>query len=308
MALTYNELSAIAQNAINKSLSDNVFLSTPVLARMKAKQKKVSGGLKIQEPVISSSSTSGGWYTDVDSLTISKTDNISAAVYDWRQLYEAVRVSRLDLAKTSGDAGKLDLIASKIKVAEQSMATRLSDGLFSSGGSNKIDGFDAMIAASGTYGGVAPADLATWVSTVDDNGAVDRAISLALIQGVDGACTDGKRTPSLLVGSQKVYDEVYNLFTPFQRIESEEVAKLGFKSLVVNGKPMVVDSEASAKTLYFINEEFAYLAVHSDNDMRKEHHPFLETTDSMLTKIFWMGNLACSMRRAHGKLTDIQVA
>lgn len=308
MALTYTELSAIAQNAINKTLTDNVYKSTPVLARLKAKAKKVSGGLQIQEPVIASSLTSGGWYTDVDSLTISKTDNISAAVYSWRQLYEAVRVSRLDLAKTSGDAGKLDLIASKIKVAEASMSNRMSNGLFSAGGSNKIDGFQAMIAASGTYGGIAPADMATWVSTVSANGGTARAVSLALIQAVDGACSDGKRSPSLLVAKQNVYDEVYNLFTPYQRIESEEIGKLGFKSLMVNGKPLVVDSEMKAGSIYFIDEEFAHLVVHSDNDMRKEHHPFLETTDSMLTKIFWMGNLTCSHRRAHGELADIQTA
>lgn len=306
MALTYDQLSAIAQNAINKTLTDNVFKATPVLARMKAKQKKVSGGLKIQEPVIHSSSTSGGWYSDLDALTITKTDNISAAVYDWRQLYEAVRVSRLDLAKTSGDAGKLDLIASKIKIAETSLATRLSNGLFSAGGTNKIDGFAAMISAgAAAYGGILPADMATWVATVNANAGVNRAVSLALIQKVDGACTDGKRTPSLLVAKQNVYDEVYNLFTPFQRIESEEVAKLGFKSLVVNGKPLVVDSEMKANSIYFINEEFAQLVVHSDNDMRKEHHPMLETTDSMLTKIFWMGNLTCSHRRAHGELADL---
>lgn len=308
MALTYSELSAIAQNAINKSLTDNVFLTTPVLARMKAKQKKVAGGLAIQEPVVSSSSTSGGWYTDIDALTISKTDNISAAVFQWRQLYEAVRVSRLDLAKTSGDAGKLDLIASKIKVAEASMATRLANGLFSAGGSNKIDGFAAMIAASGTYGGIAPADMASWVSEVNDNSEALRDVSLALIQAVDGACTDGKRTPSLLVSKQNVYDEVYNLFTPFQRIESAEIAKLGFKSLMVNGKPLVVDAESEAGAILFINEEYATLTVQSDNDMRKEHHASLETTDSMLTKIFWMGNLTTGMRKAHGKLSYLNVA
>lgn len=309
MALTYDQLSAIAQNAINKTLTDNVFKATPVLARLKAKQKKVSGGLKIQEPVISSSSTSGGWYTDLDALTISKTDNISAAVFDWRQLYEAVRVSRLDLAKTSGDAGKLDLIASKIKIAETSLATRLSNGLFSSGGSNKIDGFGAMISATSTYGGIAPADMATWAAVSNaGSGGTNRDVSLALIQAVDGACTDGKRTPSLMVAKQNVYDEVYNLFTPFQRVESAEIGKLGFKSLVVNGKPLVVDSEMAAESIYFINEEFAHLVVHSDNDMRKEHHPMLETTDSMLTKIFWMGNLTCSHRRAHGVLADLNVA
>jgi hypothetical protein len=305
MALTYNQITAIAQNTIDKTLTDNVFKATPVLARMRAKSKKYSGGVKIQVPVISSSSTSGGWYTDLGPLTIDRTDNISAAEFDWRQAYESVRISRLDLAKCSGDSAKLDLVASKIKVAEEALAARLTTGIFGSGGSNQFDGFGAMIAASGTYGGIAPADLAEWVSPVHLNGAVDRAVSLALIQKLDGACTNGKTTPSMFVSRQNVFDEVYNLFTAFQRIESEEVGKLGFKSLIVNGKPLVVDAACAAKSILAINESHAHLAIHKDNDMRKEHHGSLETSDSSLTKIFFMGNLVCNQRRAHGRLGDL---
>lgn len=311
MALTYGQLSAIAQNAIEKTLTDNVYSATPVLKRLSDKKKKLSGGLQIQVPVISSESSGGGAYSDLDTLTISRTDNISAAVYDWKQYYEPVRVSRLDLAKCSGDAAKLDLIASKIKIAEKALAENLSDGIFGDGTgfTNKaITGFGAMISASSTYGGIAVADMATWASTVLANGAVNRALTLALVQQLDGSCTDGKEAPTLFISQQGVYDEAYNLFTAYQRIESEEIGKLGFKSLMLNGKPLVVDSHAPANAMLAINEDFVNLYVHKDNDMRKEHHQSLETTDSMLTKIFWMGNIGCSQRRRHGRLSDITTA
>lgn len=311
MALTYAQLSAIAQNAIDKNLTDNVYSSTPVLKRLTDKAKKIGGGLAIQVPVISSTTGAGGSYSDLDTLTISRTDNMSAAVYDWKQYYEPVRVSRLDLAKTSGDAGKLDLVASKIKIGESNFAENLSVGVFSDGTGNTnkvITGFAAMIASSGTYGGIAPADMATWVSSVLLNSGTDRALTLALIQQLMGSVTDGKDAPTLLVSRQNVFDEAYNLFTAFQRIESEEMGKLGFKSLMINGVPLVVDSHAPAKSILAINEEYAGLTIHKDNNMRKEHHASLETTDSMLTKIFWMGNLTCSQRRRQGRLGDIQVA
>jgi hypothetical protein len=310
MALTYSDLSAIAQNAIDKTLTNNVYSSTPILKRFSDKCKKLSGGLQIQVPVVSASATSGGYYSDIDTLTISKTENLSAAVYNWKQAYEAVRVSRLDLAKTSGDVGKLDLIASKIKVAEDSLSDRLSSGIFSDGtGSSgkEITGFEAMISATSTYGGIAPADMASWVAQVLGNSGTPRALSLALIQKLDGACTDGKQSPSLFVSQQNVYDEAYNLFTAFQRIESEEMGKLGFKSLMLNGKPLVVDANMKAGSIFALNEEFVHMFVHKDNDMRKEHHASLETTDSMLTKIFWMGNVGCSQRRRQGELADITV-
>lgn len=311
MALSYSQLSAITTNTIDKNLTDNVYSATPVLKRFTDKAKKPGGGLQVQVPVVSSVTGAGGAYSDLDTLTISRTDNMSAAVFDWKQYYEPIRVSRLDLAKASGDAAKLDLIASKIKIGEMNFAENLSVGLFSdgTGSSGKvITGFDAMIAASGTYGGIAPADLATWVAVVKDNSSVDRALTLPLIQSLIGGVSDGKDAPTLLVSRQNVFDEAYNLFTAFQRIESEDMGKLGFKSLMINGIPLVVDSHAAAKTIYAINEEYAHLFIHKDNNMRKEHHSSLETTDSMLTKIFWMGNLGCSQRRRQGKLKDIAVA
>lgn len=311
MALTFAQLSAIATNAIDKKLVDNVYNAAPVLKRFSDKAKKVDGGLKIQVPVISSVTGAGGAFSDLDALTISRTDNMSAAVYDWKQYYEPVRISQLDIAKTSGDAGKLDLVASKIKIAESNFAENLSSGLFSDGTGSSgavITGFDAMISTSSTYGGIAPADMATWAAVVKANGGTPRALTLALIQQLVGACTDGKDAPTLLVSKQNVYDEAYNLFTAFQRIESEEMGKLGFKSLMVNGIPLVVDSHAPAETILALNEEYVNLYIHSGHNMRKEHHSSLETSDSMLTKIFWFGNLGCSQRRRQGKLTDIQVA
>lgn len=311
MALTYAQLSAIAVNTIEKTLTDNVYSATPVLKRFSDKAKKVSGGLQIQVPVVSSTTGAGGSYSDLDTLTVSRTDNMSAAVYDWKQYYEPIRISRLDLAKCSGDAAKLDLVASKIKIGEMNFAENLSDGFFSDGTGNTnkdLTGIDAMISTSSTYGGIQVADLASWAAVVKSNAGVDRALTLALIQSLIGGVSDGKDQPTLLVSRQNVFDEAYNLFTAFQRIESEEIGKLGFKSLMINGIPLVVDSHAAAKTIYALNEDYCHLFIHKDNNMRKEHHASLETTDSMLTKIFWMGNLGCSQRRRQGKLSDIQVA
>lgn len=310
MALTYASLGAIATNTIDKTMTDNVYSATPVLKRLSDKSKKLDGGLKIQVPVISSVTGAGGSFSDLDALTITRTDNFSAAVYNWKQYYEPIRISQSDVAVTSGDAGKLDLVAQKIKVAQSNFAENLSVGLFSDGTGNSskdITGFAAMISATSTYGGIAVADMASWAAQVLTN-ATDRALTLALIQQLDGACTDGKDAPSMFVSRQNVFNEAYNLFTAFQRIESEEMGKLGFKSLMLNGKVLVVDAHAPAQSILAINEEYVNLYVHKDHNMRKEHHSSLETSDSMLTKVFWMGNLGCSQRRRQGVLNKIAVA
>lgn len=311
MALTYSQLNAIAVAAIEKSLVDNVYSATPVLKRLSDKSKKMDGGLQIQVPVISSTSGDGGSFSDLDVLTVARTDNMSAAVFGWKQYFQPVRISNLDIAKTSGDAGKLDLVASKIKIAESNFSENLSVDIFGDGTGNSgkaITGFAAMINATSTYGGIAPADMSTWAAQVLANSGTARALTLTLWQSLEGQCTDGKDAPTLYVSQQKVYDQAYALFTPFQRVESEDMVKLGFKSLMFNGKPLVVDSHAPAGSILALNEEYVNLYIHKDHNMRKEHHASLETSDSMLTKIFWMGNLGCSQRRRQGKLVDILTA
>jgi hypothetical protein len=307
MALTYAQITAIATNLIDNKFTDNVYGSNPVIKRFADKSKKVDGGVKIQVPVIASTASAGGAYTDLGTLTITRDDQLTAAEYNWRQYYQAIRISQLDMMKAGGDAAKLDLVKAKLQIGEISMADNLGTGLFSNGGSDAIDGFQAMI-DDDTYGGIAVADMATWVSYLLANSGTDRPLTLGLLQQLIGGCTYGKDVPTLLVAKQNVYDECYNLFQPHQRIESDEVGKLGFKSLMVNGVPLVVDSHMKAKTIFAINENYAQLVIHKNNNMRKEHHASLETTDSSLHKIFWAGNLTCSSRRTHGELADIKVA
>jgi hypothetical protein len=306
MALTFDQITGIATNLIDTKLTDNVYTATPILARFKAKAKKVDGGVKIQVPVINSSSTSGGAFTDLGALTITRTSNMTAAVYDWRQYYESIRISQLDLMKTMGDAGKLDLVKAKLQVAELALADRLSTGICGNGGSDTIDGFEAMI-DDDTYAGIAVADMTSWTAVLKSSGT-DRPVTIGLIQSLLGGCTYGKESPTLLVSRQNVYDEVYNLFQPHQRIESDEMGKLGFKSLMVNGIPLVVDVHVKAQTIQALNENYAQLVIHKNGDMRKVHHPFLEESDSSLHKIFWSGNLTCSSRRMHGELSNLVVA
>lgn len=307
MALTYTTIPAITNAAIDKDFTDNVFKQSALLTRLRKKQKKVSGGKFIQVPVVSSAPGDGGAFSDLDTLGIVRTDNMSAAVYNWKQYYQPIRISQFDLAQTSGDYAVLDLIRVKKEIAEMQMAENLSSGIFGDGTASSgkvITGLGAVISDSSTYGGIAVADMADWKAVVQDNAGA--AITLQKIQALMGACSDsGKQSPTVLVGNQNLYNEIYSLFAPFQRIESEEMGKLGFNTLEVNGVPLLVDSHVAAGELLALNENYLNLFVHPKHDMRKETHGSLETSDSMLTKIFWYGNIGCSQRRRQGKLADI---
>ena len=121
MALTYTQITAITEKHFLKKLIDNIYGSNALIARLSrpGKLQLKDGGTSIVAPVINSKPTSGGYFNDLDALSTDRTDNITAAEIDWKQLYEPIRVSRKEMLQNNGDAAKLNLVASKVQIAFQ---------------------------------------------------------------------------------------------------------------------------------------------------------------------------------------------
>ena len=234
------------------------------------------------------------------------------AEYNWKQIQEPIRISRLEMLKNSGDAAKIRLIEAKTKIADKNIRENLGYGLFSDGteySSKILTGFGAMISASSTYGGVAVADMADWAAKVAANGGTARPVTLALMQYVYGLCTEDNDHPTMLTAKQAIYDQVWSLYQPHQRLMSEGMSKLGFSNVLeFNAVPFIVDSHNADGEILFLNEDYVQLAVHKDENLRSETIERMETSASMLARIFWAGNVVCSNRRYQGKLDDLSYA
>lgn len=316
MALTYGQITAITEKKFIPKLIDNVYKSNPILARLTRPDKilLLDGGEKIIQPIISSkpNTENKGYFNDLDTLSTDRTDNISAAEFAWKQIQEPIRISRLDMLKNSGDASKLKLVMSKMKIGEKNIKENIGYGLFSDGtefGAKILTGFAAMISESSTYGGIAVADLADWAAKVSDNSGTARPVTLALMQAVFGDCTEESDHPTLLTSSQLIQNQVWSLYQPTQRLMNQEMGKLGFTNVLeFNGVPLIVDSHNAAGEILFLNEDYVQLAVHRDENLRSETIERMETSASMLSRIFWAGNVVCSNRRFQGKLDDLSYA
>jgi len=315
MALTYGQITAITEKLYIPRMIDNVYDTNAVLKRMNRPEylKLSTGGEKVIAPVISSSTASlTKWYAANDALTTTSSDNITASEFEWKSLFEPIRISRQDLLKNAGDAQKLSLISSKMEIAKSGLQDSLGTGIFSDGSTtaNSIVGLQNLMSTSSTYGGIAVADMASWVASVKSNGAVARSLTLGLMQQADGSATyaDDVR-PTVLVCKQNVLDQVWGLFQAHQRLMSEEMAGLGFSNILTfNGKPVIADSHAVAGQIFFIDEKHVFLQVMKDENMRVETLEKLESANAMLTKIFWMGALVCNSRRSNALLSDIATA
>lgn len=303
MALTYDQISAITEKKFIPKLVDNIFNSNAALKKLKAKEKPQSGGDKVVVPLEYAQTTASGWYQG--SETVDTTDNevITAAEFEWKQAYANISITRRDELRNSGDAAKINFVMSKVSNAEKTLRDILNTALFNDGSNSKaIQGLGLAINTTGTYGNISHDSYSWWNGQVD---STTTTLTLSAMQGLYGDCGEGSEYPNLLIGDQDMFDRYWNLLQPQQRFADQEMAKGGFKSLLFNGQPFIVDAGATSGDLLMINLNYLDMYPHKDENFRFEKFVKPINQNVKSAKVYLMTVLASSNNRRHGVLTAI---
>lgn len=304
MALTWDQVTGITEKKFLPKLADNIFLASPLLKRLKDKSyKKIDGGTSIMVPLEYAQLTSTGWYSGADTLSTSDNETMTAAEYAWKQLYANVTISRKDELMNSGDSQKVDMVKSKMKNAEKTLAYQLSTGVYNAGTTtNAIIGLQAVVGTTSTIGGISQSSYSWWQAQVDSS---TTAFSIAATQTVFMNASLNNSAPSVIMATKANYNRYYGQLQPQQRFMDSDTAKGGFSSLMFNGVPFIADDFAPANHIFLLNEEFLSLCVHKDEDMRFSGFQKPENQNVRLGQVFWMGALCSSNNRMHGKLSAV---
>ena len=303
MALTA-EISAITEQLFLPKCVDNIFNSNAVMQRLRKKNYRLEdGGTKITQPLLYATTTAGGRYSGMDVLDTTANDQITDAQWDWKQYYGNITISRLDELKNAGKRQIVNFVKVKVQAAEKTLADTLGTDIFSDGTTaNSIQGLQLAVATTGTHGEIAKGTYSWWQGSVDTTTTV---LTVAVLQGGAGDVTVDNDGPTAIYSTQDLYDAYYGSLQPQQRFQDEETAKGGFKNLLFNGIPFIVDSHCTASELYMINENYMELVAHKDENFRFE--PFIKPTNqnAASAKIYWMGGLVFSNCRMNKKFTAL---
>lgn len=250
---------------------------------------------------------SGGSFAGLELLDTAVNDINTLATYDWRQYYVTLGWSRKDYLINKGSKQQIvNLVESITKNASKKMQKLLTTGLFqvSKAASTDIDGLVNAITAAGTTacGGLTSSDFSTWAAQRD---TTTTKLSLSALNSQERSAGDGDDRVSLWVTTDAIYGFFYDIATPLERLQNQDMAALGFTSLSFNGKPFVSDKSVTANYIHGLNEDHVWLAVHSDEDMRYEKPVKPLNQAAELGQIFWMGNVVCDARRRHVMFTGI---
>ena len=311
MPLTYNTLNSLTREDVIKKVTDNIFNATPVLRWFKKNQVTGKSGTKLQAPVSYARNSNTGWYSGADIFLTNDIETVTKAEVNWKDIYMSVVVTGDDKDQNRGKNAVVDMVDYKLENARESLSYQLTAGIFSDGtgtGNKQLTGLKAAVDDGtnyATYAGIERLTDATWWKAKYT--ALSDYISLEAVQSMYGDLTDGEKKPDLIVTTQDVWDDLWELITPIQRTTSEKMSvNYGFDMINFNGCPVVVDAQCTAGYMYFLNSKFIKLYPMDGYDDPK-WSGWKEPTnqDVAVGQFIWKGNMLATNCRYLGRIVSI---
>ena len=302
-------LSTTLKNYIPK-LTDNIFSARPLFYALTNGQtiRRISGGAKIVVPIIYGTNSTAASYSGSDTISTTAQTGISAAEYDWKQYAVTITINGIEEAKNNGEAEIIDLLEGKIMQAEETVIENMNTMFWADGTGNSSKdwiGLDLIVGKPNTaLGGIDPTDSGNswWASTETNEGG---ALALVTMANVYNTVSVGNDQPTILIGTQAVYESYEALLQPQLRYSDANTADAGFQNLLYKGAPVTFDGAATTGELMFLNTKYLRLVAHSDVWFKPT--PFVRPTnqDARYAQILSYGNLTCSNRARQGYMFGI---
>lgn len=308
------------------TLADNLTDNNALLSKLKQRgnSRPFSGGRIIYEELMypDSSTTNANSYSGYELLNIGVNSPISAAQFDIKQYSAAVTMSGLEMLQNAGEEAFIDLMESRIKIAEADLMNRVSTDLYGDGTGNagkNITGLQAAISAtptSGTYGGIDRATWAFWRNVVVDASSLSITPSSTTIQGLMNRVivqlVRGTDRPDLIVADANYYRHYLESLQSIQRVgNGDSSVGAGFTALKYYGAggscDVVLDGgiggNCPTDTMYFINTKFLHWRPHSARNFKPIGGDRQSVNqDAVVRHIGWAGNMTCSGAQFQGVL------
>jgi hypothetical protein len=318
-----SDIMATTIESRTRKIADNVTNNNAILTRMskKGKIKTFSGGYKIMQELSFAENSNAGWYSGYYQLPDGVSDVISAAEYNIKQAAVPVIISGLEQLQNAGREQMIDLMESRLSVAESTIANLLTGGLYSDGtgaGGKEIDGLGAalpVLPAAAPYGGIDGSVFTFWQNAVSDNTAAI-GLDASLIQGLWNLLWSqlvrGQDRTDLIMADSTVWNAYIASLQAQQRFNDTNMADAGFNSVKFMDADVVLDggiyngslgSGAPAGTAFFLNCDYLHYRPHSARNMvpLSPNRRYATNQDAEVQIIAWAGNLTTSGRMFQGR-------
>jgi hypothetical protein len=308
----------------SRSIADNVTRNNALLARLQQRGniKPFGGGSSILQELSFAENGNAAFYSGYDTLPIAAQDVISAAEFSIKQLACPVVMSGLEMLQNSGREAFIDLLESRINVAEATMANRLAQSIYSDGtgsGGKEITGLNAAVPsnpATGVYGGIDRATWTFWQSKLYDfsaAGVTPPATGAQMQTGLNtlwASLVRGSDRPDLIVLDANYWGIYTASLQANQRFTDPAQGSLGFPTLKFMDADVVLDGGIGgycpANTGFMLNTKYLFLRPHRDRNMvsLSPGKRYSTSQDAEVQILAWAGNLCSSGAQFQGRIQN----
>lgn len=316
-------------------IQDNVTSNNALLMRLKQRGniKTFDGGDKILQEISFASNGNAGWYSGYETLPIAAQDVISAAEYTIKQAACPVTISGLEELQNSGRERIIDLLDSRLEVAESSMMNLIASGLYSDGtaaSGKQIDGLLKQVSTTptNTVGGI---DRNTWLfwrnqyfrCTTTGGAAVSAANVQTYFNRMWASLVRGRDRPDLILVDNIMWSFYLASLQLIQRFTDTQTASLGFVSLKYMDADVVLDggmqlnwtstgaagttpSAVPSTSAYFLNTRYLHYRPHARRNMvpLAPNQRYSVNQDAAVQILAWAGNLTSSGLQFQGRMDN----
>jgi hypothetical protein len=305
----------------SKKIADNVTKNNALLTRLqqRGKSRNFSGGRLIYEELSFAQNGNAGFYSGYDLLPVLPQDVLTAAQFDIKQAACPVIISGLEQLQNAGPEQMIDLLTSRMDVAEATMMNLIAGGIYSDGtgyGGKEITGLNAAVPSTVTasqtnvYGGIDRTTWAFWrTNSLDPSGYTNM---LSNMNEVWSGLLRGMDRPDLIVMDSLAWRQYVALLQAQQRfvsMDGDNKAGFGFPSVKFMDADVVLDGGiggfGAANTAYFLNTKYLHYRPHSARNFvpLSPNKRYSINQDAEVQIIGWAGNLTCSGAQFQGRIS-----
>lgn len=318
----YTDILATTIESRSRKVADNVLANNAGLARIKSKGKvkPFSGGHKIIQELSFAENANAGWYSGYDILPTGASDVISAAEFAIKQCAVPVVISGLEQLQNAGKERMIDLMESRIEVAESTMANLISAGFYSDGtgaGGKQITGLAAALPLDPTataYGGIDGNTWAFWRNYVQNSG--NTSTIEADMNEIWAYTQRGADRVDLILADFVSWNAYLAVQQGRIQFVNSKTADSGFQSIKFFDADVVLDGGiypsgalsgavgAPAGTMFFLNTNYLHFRPHAQRNMvpLSPNKRYAINQDAEVQILAWAGNITCSGRQFQGRL------
>ena len=272
--------------------------------------KKIAGGRQIKVP-LTYDNLQGGSFSGADQFDTSRRDIINSAVFSWSNYYVNVTITFDDETENAGPEEMVDLVVTKLEVAQMSIQDNMGDDLYLDGTGNSskdLDGLAAMFNTTTTtaYGGIAESDMSKWSAGVTTTSEAFTSPVIRTMRTNAKVGDNMRDKPNLIVTTDTLFDGWLNQLQAHQRMESPQAAKAGFDGVqMLDQAEIWGDTKCTSGYAYALNTRHWGFVVHNKAFFARTAWKVPTDQPIKAMQILWKGNMVCTRRNAHRLHTNL---